>query len=99
MVDTQSFTETLLLDYLAMLQPVAIAKAFRYRDWAVASASLCSLVVRATIILSTALFVLTPIEIDNTLVPTTILSRFVDNATEIDDYATRLGSLPYYTSK
>ncbi|GAP85083.2 hypothetical protein SAMD00023353_2200110 [Rosellinia necatrix] len=97
MVDGQSFQRTLLLDYLAMLQPVAIVKAVKYRDWAVAAASFCSLLLRITVILSTALLVLTPTEIHNTSVPVQILSRFVDNTTELDGLATRLGSLPFFS--
>ncbi|KAJ3567970.1 hypothetical protein NPX13_g6582 [Xylaria arbuscula] len=97
MVEGQSFERTLLLDYLAMLQPISIFRAFKYRDWDVASASLCSLVLRVTTILSTALFVLTATEVRNTPVPVPILSRFVDNTTELDGLATGVGSLPYYS--
>ncbi|KAI1734034.1 hypothetical protein F4680DRAFT_364496 [Xylaria scruposa] len=97
MVEGQSFERTLLLDYLSMLQPICIFKAFKYRDWVVASASLCSLVLRITTILSTALFVFTATEVRNTPVSVSVLSRFVDNTTELDGLATRLGSLPYYS--
>ncbi|KAI0534227.1 hypothetical protein GGR58DRAFT_520540 [Xylaria digitata] len=97
MVDAQSFERTLLLDYLAMLQPVAIVKAVKNKDWAVASASSCSLILRIVVILSTALIVLTPTEIHDTPVPVTILSKFVDNTTQLEGIATDLGSSPYYS--
>ncbi|KAF2972260.1 hypothetical protein GQX73_g1262 [Xylaria multiplex] len=97
MVDGQSFDRALLLDYLAMLQPVAIVKAVKNKDWAVASASSCSLILRIAIILSTALIVLMPTEIHDTPVPVTILSKFVDNTTELEGIATELGSSPYYS--
>ncbi|RWA06931.1 hypothetical protein EKO27_g8171 [Xylaria grammica] len=97
MVDGQSFEKTLFLDYLSMLQPIGIVKAIKNRDWAVASASLCSLVLRVAVILSTALIVLMPTAIHDTPLPVTILSRFVDNTTELEGIATRIGSSPYYS--
>ncbi|TGJ80385.1 hypothetical protein E0Z10_g8369 [Xylaria hypoxylon] len=97
MVDGQSFDKTLLLDYLAMLQPLVIVKAVKYRDWAVASAALCSLILRVSVILSTALIVLMPTKIRNTPIPVTILSRFVDNTTELEGIATELGDSAYYS--
>jgi hypothetical protein len=98
MMDGQSGDKTLLLDYLAMLQPMAIVKAVKSRDWAVASASSCSLILRITIIFSTALIALAPTEVHDTVVPVPIHSSFLDSMAELENLATNVGSLPRYSS-
>ncbi|RYC56490.1 hypothetical protein CHU98_g9719, partial [Xylaria longipes] len=99
MIEGQQADKTLLLDYLSMLQPIVIARAIKFRDWVVASASLCSLILRVTIIFSTALIALTQTEVHDTNVPVALRSSFVDSAAKLGDIATRLGTLPYYSMR
>ncbi|KAI0551678.1 hypothetical protein F4679DRAFT_593070 [Xylaria curta] len=91
--------KTLLLDYLSMLQPIVVVRAVKVRDRAVAFASLCSLILRVTIIFSTALISLTQTTVHNTNVPVTLRSSFVDSAANLGDIATNLGALPYYSMR
>ncbi|KAI0503086.1 hypothetical protein F5B22DRAFT_652397 [Xylaria bambusicola] len=91
--------KTLFLDYLSMLQPIAVVRAVKFRDWVVASATLCSLILRVAVVFSTALIVLLPTEILDANVPVALRSSFVDNATELGDLATRIGTLPYYSMR
>ncbi|KAI0199351.1 hypothetical protein F4808DRAFT_471653 [Astrocystis sublimbata] len=99
MVQGDRADKTLLLDYRSMFQPMVIVTAVKFRDWAVASASLCSLTLRVTIILSTSLIALTLTEVHDTDVPVALRSSFVESAAKLGDVATRLGSLPYYTMR
>ncbi|KAI8631185.1 hypothetical protein F5Y19DRAFT_23486 [Xylariaceae sp. FL1651] len=82
-----------------MIQPIAILKAIKSRDWAVASASLCSLTLRVTIILSTALFALTPTEVHDAPAPITIRSGFVNSTADLDAIATQVGTLSDYSMR
>ncbi|KAJ2993586.1 hypothetical protein NUW58_g1797 [Xylaria curta] len=99
MVEGGPSGKTLLLDYLSMLQPVVIVKAVKFRDWPVATASLCSIVLRVAIILSTALIALNTTEVQDANVPVATRSSFVDSATKLSEIAPRLGTLPYYSMR
>ncbi|KAI1755284.1 hypothetical protein F4782DRAFT_528000 [Xylaria castorea] len=91
--------KTLLLDYLSMLQPIVIVRAVNVRDRVVAFAALCSLILRVTIIFSTALIALTQTAVHDTNVPVALRSSFVDSAAKLGDIATNLGTLPYYSMR
>jgi hypothetical protein len=63
-----SADETLLLDYVSMCQPVSVVRAIRNGDLAVAAVSTISLVLKLSIILSTALTTITPFSVQDPLV-------------------------------
>ncbi|KAI0153260.1 hypothetical protein GGR57DRAFT_502998 [Xylariaceae sp. FL1272] len=92
----ESAESTLLLDYMSMARPVAVIKAFRKRDWVVAAAVSCRLLLRVAIVLSTALISLKKVDVDVPTV-TTLHSSFVANTTESEGYANTIGTLHYYS--
>ncbi|KAJ5090788.1 hypothetical protein N7532_009472 [Penicillium argentinense] len=49
-------SQSVLLDYISIMQPVALYKAFKYRNIIVASAISCTLLLRLAIMFSTGLF-------------------------------------------
>ncbi|KAI1412074.1 hypothetical protein F5Y13DRAFT_200409 [Hypoxylon sp. FL1857] len=71
--------DALLLDYLDILPPQVILKAFRRRDWLVAATATISLILTTLIVLSTGLFTLMQIEIVDNAVPIILKSQFVEN--------------------
>ena len=70
---------SLLLDYLSRSQLAAIYAAIRNNDYTVAAACINSLVLRLTIVVSTSLIVLLPIEVPVHEIPLTLRSEFLDD--------------------
>lgn len=83
----------LLVDYFDTWSLLVPFQAFRNKDYKVAHSSTVSLLLQLVIVLSTALFVLTPITSVNEAEPILLTSRFVDDPTRLRD-STSL--LPYY---
>ena len=87
--------QTLLLDYLSVLQPVAIVKALHNSDWAVAASTTCSLLLRATIIVSTALISLSLTRVQDQPIAVLLQSSFVDDAAPVNEIQI-IGTMSYY---
>ncbi|KAI5925292.1 hypothetical protein F4810DRAFT_72184 [Camillea tinctor] len=75
--------KSVLLDYISMLQPLAIYYALRNRHYAVFATTAVSLIIRITIPISTALITLAPTPIFRTDVPLTLKSEFVDSPAKL----------------
>lgn len=71
--------ESLFLDYLSQFQLLSIVSAIRNRDYTVAAVTVISVLIKALLVLSTSLFVLSPTEIVRSNVPLTLKSNFVNN--------------------
>ncbi|KAH9993011.1 hypothetical protein F4779DRAFT_233877 [Xylariaceae sp. FL0662B] len=89
-----SVKEALLLDYTSMLQPIAIIKSLRNRDWIVGTTILGLLVSQLTVALSTGLFQIHWENVELGSVPITLEttlsndSHAVQPLTTLDHYAT-----------
>ncbi|KAI1079503.1 hypothetical protein F5B20DRAFT_590627 [Whalleya microplaca] len=85
---------TLLLDYVSMLPPVALGKAVRNRDWMVACTTSISLLLMATIIVSTSLISLIPTQVFIEYYPITLATQFRNGLNSWGESHLG-GSLPY----
>ncbi|KUJ07725.1 uncharacterized protein LY89DRAFT_789416 [Mollisia scopiformis] len=83
--------QSLLLDYLSMMQPVSVVKAIRNGDYAVAAIISTSILIKIIIAFSTGLITLSVTDVSHSSVPVTKLDRFI-NSTENFHSA---GDLPY----
>ncbi|KAF2967504.1 hypothetical protein GQX73_g6066 [Xylaria multiplex] len=76
---TATSQQSVLLDYVSQFQPFAIYSAVKNKDYPVAASTLASLLLRLTIVISTSLIVLSPLDIRIEDVEVTLKSQFVDN--------------------
>ncbi|KAI0867232.1 hypothetical protein GGS24DRAFT_516852 [Hypoxylon argillaceum] len=74
--------DSLLLDYLNMLPPVAVLQALKRRDWAPAAASSISLVLQVVVTLSTSLIRPHMTQIESS-VPLTLKTRFYNSSSDL----------------
>ncbi|KAH8163498.1 hypothetical protein CIB48_g4738 [Xylaria polymorpha] len=84
---------SILLDYVSQFQLFSIYTATKNRDYSVALSSLVSLILRVTIVISTSLIVLSPIEVPNKPVRVTIKEKFIDDENKWQN----LGEVAYPT--
>lgn len=70
-------TQSVLLDYISPMQPIALFKAFKYRNLVVFSAISCSLLLSLAIVLSTGLFALQEVQIQRNGVEIQLLDTLV----------------------
>ncbi|KAK8139140.1 hypothetical protein PG984_002520 [Apiospora sp. TS-2023a] len=74
--------QTLLLDYISDLQPLAIVKAFRNRDWTVSITCTVSILIRVLIVISTGLITLSWTEVHLNSYPMKIHDAFSDSSAQ-----------------
>ncbi|KAF7716412.1 Uncharacterized protein PECH_005297 [Penicillium ucsense] len=83
--------ETILLDYISEMQPVAMWKAFRKRHLLVFSGVSCTLLLQLMIVFSTGLFSLETVQVEKHDVPMQALSTFSSHNSNL----ATVGSRPY----
>lgn len=83
----------LLIDYIDVWSVLVPLRAFRNKDYQVVYSSTVSLLLQALIVLSTALFTLSPTKLVNNAEPVVLTSRFVDEPARLKDTGSLL---PYY---
>lgn len=79
-------SKSVLLDYLSMLQPEAVWKSLRNKDYAVSAATSISMTVRAIIPISTSLITLSSIPLLRSNIPVTLKSEFIDDISGLEQY-------------
>lgn len=70
-------SQSVLLDYISAMQPVALSKAFKNRHIVVFSAISCSVLIRLAIIFSTDLFALREVQVQRNGVEVQLLDTFI----------------------
>lgn len=74
-------SQSLLLDYTSQLQPTAIVSALRHKNYAVAGATMVSLLLKVLLVLATSLITLSPATtVRHRSVPLRLKSEFVDDS-------------------
>ncbi|KAK0732063.1 hypothetical protein B0H67DRAFT_479285 [Lasiosphaeris hirsuta] len=85
--------KTLLLDYVAMTQPWSVLQAVKNKDFVVAFATIVSMMLKVSVLLSTALMAQSLLTLSGQSTSVTLETAFVDNATSLANP----GALAFYT--
>jgi hypothetical protein len=83
--------KTVLLDYVSIMQPIALYRALRNKHSVVAEAVTCSMILRLLIVFSTSLFSLQQAEVHLEKVDIQLLDSFSANTSKFDG----IGSQPF----
>ncbi|KAM0425120.1 hypothetical protein ACHAPT_009680 [Fusarium lateritium] len=84
--------KSLMLDYVSMVEPMAIVKAVRNKDWLVASPALVGLLFKVVVIFSTAFITPRVVTVASHQSSITVQAAFSDSLSGLQDVA----SLPYF---